>query len=451
MKFKHVLCWIRRDLRLQDHRALSEATHQAERVTLVFVFDATILTKLEDKDDKRVNFIHQSLEELGAALQAKGSSLVVRHGDPASEIPSLTKTLVADAVFCNRDYEPSAKTRDAAVEQALHKHGVAFQSFKDHVIFEGHEVLTQQKRPFQVFTPYKNAWLSRLDGRDELEYRADFARLTPAAQLEQHVQTIGMREIGFASSPLWLEAGERAAHARLKAFEKNIHLYHEARDFPAQSEGTSGLSVHLRFGTISIRELLRRSRAHRSPGAQTWLSELIWRDFFQAILDQFPEVATRTFRPEYNDLRWPGLPEHFDAWKTGKTGYPLVDAAMQHFATTGWMHNRLRMVVASFLVKDLLIDWRLGEAWFARKLLDFDLAANNGNWQWAASTGCDTQPYFRIFNPTTQSQRFDPRGEFIRQHLPELAHLTDKQIHLPRDPIVDHSLQRARALALYKK
>jgi deoxyribodipyrimidine photo-lyase len=268
-------------------------------------------------------------------------------------------------------------------------------------------------------------------------------------------------KIGFQSNSLWLKPGSKAAFERLKNFIKIVDRYDEYRDIPSV-EGTSGLSVHLRFGTISIRELIRQSLKKRNKGSQTWLSELIWRDFYFMILDQFPHVVNGAFKTEYDKIQWPGREEHFEAWCDGKTGYPIVDAAMRHFNKTGWMHNRLRMIVASFLVKDLLIDWRKGESYFARYLLDYDLSANNGGWQWCASTGCDAQPYFRIFNPVAQSKKFDPNGEFIRANVEELKDVSSKKIHEPMEsdlfsaqsylaPIVNHSTQRNLALKLFEK
>lgn len=458
-KYPQSLCWIRRDLRLSDHRALSEATRNSEKVGVVFVFDSTILDQLADRDDRRVSFIHQSLQELDEKLQAQGSKLIVLQGDPVKLIPQLAIRWKAQAVFTNRDYEPQAKDRDLSVENALQKNRIAFHSFKDQVIFERREILSGSGTPFRVFTPYKNTWLKRLhEDLDEIqEQTPDLSKLAARKTLEPWLQPWELRDLGFQKSTLWLEPGESAAHSRLKNFMRRIENYANQRDFPA-ADGTSGLSVHLRFGTLSIRHLVRAALSAPSKGSDTWLSELVWRDFYQMILDQFSHVVGHAFKQEYDAISWPGSEKHFELWCQGLTGYPLVDAAMRHFNATGWMHNRLRMIVASFLTKDLLVDWRKGEAYFARKLLDFDLAANNGGWQWSASTGCDAQPYFRIFNPITQSEKFDAEGEFIRSQIPELRGLSSKDIHFPQglarnypEPIVDHSQQREKALQLFGK
>lgn len=467
-RFRKSLVWIRRDLRLHDHAALAAATEQSDGVAVVFVFDTQILTHLKDRDDRRLTFIHRSLEEVDEKLRRVGSALIVRHGDPAVEIPRLAAEWEADAVFTARDYEPSARERDATVAKTLGEKGVAFETSKDSVIFEGGELLTQGGGPFRVYTPYSKAWLRRFEpARDAAEHRVRHLALVPTADLPCpfSLEAFGLGKLGFESTPLWLEPGEKAAKKRLDAFESRLADYPDARNYPAQA-ATSGISAHLRFGTVSIRECVRRALA-AGPAGHGWLRELIWRDFFQDVLFHHPHVVERPFREEYADIVYPGEDSHFEAWKEGRTGYPLVDAAMRHFNATGWMHNRLRMVCASFLTKDLLIDYRRGEGYFARYLLDFDLASNNGNWQWAASTGCDAQPYFRIFNPVSQSEKFDPEGVFIRQNVPELAELSNKAIHFPSaasamelaaagvklgetypEPVVDHAKQRERAIEL---
>jgi len=465
--FKRALCWIRRDLRLSDHTALAAATEQAEATAVVFVFDTNILDALEDRDDKRLTFIHRSLRELDEKLRACGSILLTGKGDPRTIVPSLARKLEVDAVFTARDYEPYAKERDAAVHQALAKHGIALRTEKDSVIFEGGEVLSGAGQPFRVFSPYARAWRKRFDARrDAAEHAPDLKAILPESVLAPFASPWSMHDIGFAESELWLDAGEEAGHERLQSFGTKIGGYDEARNFPSQ-EGTSGLSVHFRFGTISVREAVRRALEHGSEGADKWLNELIWRDFYQDVLHHHPHVVELPFQAQYGKLRYPGKDAHFEAWRDGQTGYPLVDAAMRCLNQTGWMHNRLRMVVASFLTKDLLVDYRKGEAHFARRLLDFDLASNNGGWQWAASTGSDPQPYFRIFNPITQSQKFDADGEFIRAYVPELRELTGRAIHFPSVatpmelkaagvelgvdyplPIVDHAEQRQRAIDL---
>ena len=388
------------------------------------------------------------------------------------------RRLGVSAVFANRDYEPQAKARDAAVADALGREGIAFEHFKDQVIFDGAEVLTQAGRPYTVFTPYKNAWLKRFGDDDAQAHIADDpGNSTGQLQPVPAASMPSLADIGFSPTnlrELGIVPGAGGAQALLDDFSGRIARYHEQRDFPAVN-GVSRLSVHLRFGTVSIRELLRRSLAAGArtgnEGAATWLSELIWREFYFMILDRFPHVVGAAFKPDYDAIRWESgarADELFAAWCEGRTGYPLVDAAMRQLNHSGYMHNRLRMVVASFLTKDLGIDWRRGEAYFAEHLNDFDLAANNGGWQWAASSGCDAQPWFRIFNPVTQSERFDPAGKFIRRYLPELARVPDKYIHAPwtmtvaqqatfgavigRDtpaPIVAHDEARLRTLERY--
>ena len=469
MLFKHSLCWLRRDLRLTDHRALTEACKNSEKVTLVFVFDITILSKLKDRNDRRVNFIYNSVCEIDQKLRKKGSALVILYGDAREIIPSFAKQISANAVFFNHDYEPLAKERDKAIAQSLKSLKIAYHHFKDQVIFESLEVVNKSGEPFRRFTPYKNAWLKKLTKKDYFNFRPNLKRLTPKKHLKRFLKIWTLNDLSFQKTELWLECGETAAERRLYSFLKKINDYCDARDFPS-IEGTSGLSVHLRFGTISIRKLVRLAIKRNYEGSNAWLSELIWRDFYQMILDRHPKVTTSTFQPQYNSIKWSGTDKFFRAWCFGVTGYPLIDAAMRHFNQTGWMHNRLRMIVASFLVKDLLVDWRKGEAYFSRFLLDFDLASNNGGWQWSASTGCDAQPLFRIFNPVTQSKRFDPEGRFIRSVIPELARFSNKDIHFPfstspeiqekafcevgKDypkPIVEHNIQRHRALEILQK
>ncbi len=457
-------------MRLKDHVALSEACRLSHEVVVVFVFDTTLLDKLKDKKDRRVTFIHQSLRELDEKIHKKGSALVVLHGDPKKEIPRLAREIKAEAVFTNRDYEPAAKQRDQAVQTVCGSSGIAFHDFKDQVIFEGDELLTKSGTPFKVFTPYKKTWLTALNPAHRHNHSPKLNRLLSAKHLKDYSRDWSLKKLGFESAKLWLTAGESGAATRLKKFKPHLNQYEKTRDFPALPLGTSGLSVHLRFGTVSIRSLVRLAQDIPGTGAQTWLSELIWRDFYQMILDRFPHVTTGCFKPEYDAIQWPGSNKHFKAWCAGLTGFPLIDAAMRHFQQTGWMHNRLRMIVASFLTKDLLVSWRKGERWFADHLLDFDFAANNGGWQWCASTGCDAQPYFRVFNPVTQSKKFDPEGQFIREQLPELAGFPNKRIHWPQEateeeqeqagcivgkdypkPLVVHSRQRIQAIELFKQ
>ena len=464
------LVWFRRDLRDFDHAALYHALKRSQTVYCVFIFDTEILDKLNNKVDRRVEFIWESVRELKAALQKNGGDLIVKHGKARDLIPQIALELNINAVFANHDYEPSAVARDDEVAANLAKNNIEFHSFKDQVIFEKDEVLSLSGKPYSVFTPYKNAHLKKLDDFYLKPYPVDLyiknlAKIAPAA-------LISLESMGFSRtnlSAMKLPTGMSGGAQLFANFEERMNHYKDARDFPAV-KGVSYLSVHLRFGTVSIRHLARQARNAANTGAQTWLNELIWRDFYFQILHHKPQVADgKAYKAEFENLDFPNNETLFNAWCEGKTGYPLIDAAMRQINQTGFMHNRLRMVVASFLVKDLLIDWRWGERYFAENLIDFDLSANNGGWQWAASTGCDAQPWFRIFNPVTQSERFDPQGKFIRKYVPELANCNDKEIHAPwqipslrqnlinvvidKDypaPIVEHAVQRALALGLYK-
>jgi len=469
-EYARALVWFRRDLRDFDHAALYQALKQARQVVCAFIFDREILDALADPADRRVEFIHASVSELQQALQRRGGGLVVRHGIARDEIVRLAAEIQADAVFFNHDDDPAALARDAAVEAALKRCSIAVHHAKDCVIFEREEVLTAAGTPFSVFTPYKNAWLRALAPFYLQAYPVDAYADRLAAQSSV---IPGLQDMGFVASnlrELKLPTGMSGGARLFGDFLQRIDRYQETRDFPAV-KGPSYLSVHLRFGTVSIRQLAAAAWQQGGRGAQTWLSELIWRDFYHQILWHRPDVAAgHAFKKQYDTLPWPNPPGHFAAWCEARTGYPLVDAAMRQLNQTGYMHNRLRMVAASFLTKDLLVDWRLGERYFADKLIDFDLAANSGGWQWAASVGCDAQPWFRIFNPVTQSERFDAQGAFIRRYLPELARVPDRYLHAPwtlpaaeqqrtgcvigRDypmPIVDHAVQRALALALFKQ
>jgi deoxyribodipyrimidine photo-lyase len=467
-RYETALVWFRRDLRNHDHAALHHALREAGAVHCAFVFDTGILDALP-REDRRVEFIWHALEELAAALESRGGALQVLHGDPRECIPALARDLGAAAVYVNHDYEPAAIARDADVARRLAAAGGVLHTFKDQVVFEKDEVLTREGRPFTVFTPYKRAWLAKLDaastGAHPVERHRDaLARVD--APPRPSLEAIGFRRTNLTR--MQLPTGMSGARRLLREFLNRIDDYHERRNFPAV-RGVSYLSVHLRFGTISIRELVREAGARAGDGAQTWLSELVWREFYFGILYHFPHVVGQAFRRDLDALAFEDPPGHFEAWCEGRTGYPLVDAAMRQLNQSGYMHNRLRMVAASFLAKDLQLDWRRGEAWFARQLNDFDLAANNGGWQWSASTGCDAQPWFRIFNPVTQSQKFDPGGKFIRLYVPELASVPDAFIHAPwtmspveqrasgvligKDypaPIVDHAEARLATLQRYK-
>ena len=483
------LVWLRRDLRCDDHAALFHALKSAKRVWCVFVFDTDILDALP-RQDRRVAFIRESLVELDEALRALAlrsgapspsmGGLIVRHGSSRTEVPKLAAELGVQAVYVNHDDEPHALARDAQVRGRLSDIGAALYTLKDHVVFERNEVLTGNDTPYGVFTPYKNAWLKKLEPfylqpYPVEKYAANLAPIPTSVCPADRAHVPTLPDIGFEPvDDLRVQPGMSGARALLDDFLGRIDQYGEARDFPAV-KGPSYLSTHLRFGTVSIRELaaLAWDRVQRgSEGARVWLSELIWRDFYHQVLFHHPHVVGHAYKREYDRIKWvTGAKSDalFAAWCEGRTGYPLVDAAQRQLNQTGYMHNRLRMVTASFLIKDLGIDWRRGEAYFAEKLLDFDLAANNGGWQWAASSGCDAQPYFRIFNPISQSEKFDPAGKFIRRYVPELARLPDAALHAPwlarpadlaaaddvvigRDypqPIVQHDLARADTLARY--
>ncbi|MBN9368025.1 MAG: deoxyribodipyrimidine photo-lyase [Comamonadaceae bacterium] len=470
------LVWMRRDLRCDDHAALYHALRRYERVYCAFVFDTGILDALPSRGDRRVAFIHASVQALDEGLRqlaarsgAPGGGLIVRHGPARECIVQLARSLGVREVLANRDYEPEAIARDRHVAEALRAEGIAFSDYKDQVLLERDEVLTRQGQPYSVFTPYKRAWLDRLDAFQRTPYPVErHARHLAAPPQGETLPSLA--RLGFALADpgaLPLPTGMQGAQRLLRDFVPRMAAYHAARDYPGR-KGVSYLSVHLRFGTVSIRQLAdlaARQAAQGCAGAQAWLSELAWRDFYFMILWHHPHVVTQSFRPAYDRVQWDDAPELWQAWCEARTGYPLVDAAMRQLRQTGYMHNRLRMVVASFLTKDLGIDWRRGERYFAEHLNDYDLAANNGGWQWAASTGCDAQPWFRIFNPVTQSQKFDPGGAFIRRYLPELAQVPDAHIHFPAAmkplelqacglrlgqdyplPVVDHASARERTL-----
>ncbi|MDZ4356560.1 MAG: deoxyribodipyrimidine photo-lyase [Variovorax sp.] len=477
------LMWFRRDLRAQDNAALYHALKACRQVWCVFVFDTDILEGLP-RADRRVEFIRESLVELDVRLRAlgrehgtEGVGLIVLHGPATQAIPALAQRLGAQAVFANHDDEPAALARDAKVFGDLAHAGILLHSHKDHVIFERREVLTQAGHAFGVFTPYKNAWLKALTPFHLKAYPvASYAKSLAGVPAEYAVAVPGLPDIGFEPTNLAqlpMPTGASGAHQLFEDFVERIDRYDEARNFPAV-KGPSYLSVHLRFGTISIRQLASvayQMHLQGMAGASTWLSELIWRDFYHQVLANFPHVVEKAFKPEYDHIKFEHgkhAKELFAAWCEGRTGYPLVDAAMHQINQTGYMHNRLRMVVASFLVKDLGLHWQWGERYFAEHLIDFDLAANNGGWQWASSSGCDAQPYFRIFNPVSQSEKFDPSGKFIRRYLPQLAGLPDAAIHAPWQandielaaagvvlgetyprPVVDHAEARERTLLRY--
>ena len=463
------LVWLRRDLRLSDHAALHAATREgAGPVWLAFVFDSAILDALP-RQDRRVELILEALQDIERRLRerAPGLGLIVRHGDAAQQLPRLVRELGATRLVFAHDDDPYALRRDAAVRQALP--GVRVDSVQDVTVFERSQLLTGAGKPYTVFTPYKNAWLKALQGAQLAPREPELQRLT-ATPLATGLPRLG--EIGFEPTDLhaFWRGGESTARQHLQRFvAQRLHDYRSQRDLPALP-GTSGLSPALRFGLLAVRELARAAcERGASEGAQTWLSELIWRDFYHQVLHHHPGVVDGPLKQEYARIRWFEGPEAdalFAAWCEGRTGYPLVDAGMRQLRQTGFMHNRLRMLTASFLCKDLGLDWRRGEAWFAEQLLDFDLASNSGGWQWAASCGCDAQPWFRIFNPVTQSQKFDAQARFILRWLPELAPLDRAALHAPwlaaplqlgglrlgvdyPMPVVDHAQARQQTLARY--
>jgi deoxyribodipyrimidine photo-lyase len=471
------IVWLRRDLRLGDNVALERAATESKRVVCAFVLDPGIL-RGDEMGAPIVQFFFDALAELRATLRERGSDLALLEGDFAAELGALAKRVGAQGIFFNVDYEPAALARDAEVRAALEKRGLAVASFTDHVYFAADENLKADGAPYTVFTPFKRRWLERLEREPRPPARSHEAlarRLAKAEVIGTTRDVPTPESYGHASSPHFPKGGEKRAHALLDAFTaSHIAAYADARNFP-ELPGTSHLSPHLRAGTIGIRTCVQAAldaRAHargeRLTGIETWLSELIWRDFYMQILANFPHVAHDPFVAAAKKLQYRNAEAEWKAWCQGRTGYPIVDAAMIQLNTYGWMHNRLRMIVASFLTKHLLIDYRKGERYFAQHLADYDLAANNGGWQWASSTGTDAAPYFRVFNPTLQSKKFDPDGTFIRAMIPALAKLPSPAIHEPwtlsplesealgfrvgRDypePIVDHAMARKRALDAY--
>lgn len=430
------IMWHRRDLRLHDNAALYYALKAGRPVLPLFIFDKDILDHLDDKRDRRVEFIYKEVLKLQEALQKMGSSLLVRYGQPLEIFNQLASEYTIANVFTNYDYETYAKGRDAEVATYLKSVGAGFHSYKDQAILDRDEVLTGTGKPYTVFGPYSRNWLSKLADPFYLKsYPTEkyFDRLfkTPPTS------TVMLDDMGF--EPLGEHFPKPTVSAEL------LSDYQKMRDYPAE-RGTSELGIHLRFGTISIRDLARQAQK-TSP---TFLSELCWRDFYFQVLDHFPHVEQHAFRREYDNIKFLNRPEDIERWQTGTTGYPLVDAGMRQLNETGWMHNRVRMVVASFCIKHLLIDWRIGEAYFAQKLRDFDLSANNGGWQWAAGSGTDAAPYFRVFNPTAQAEKFDPKGVYIRRWVPEYNSPPGAPVTYPA-PMIDHAFARQRVVEVYKE
>ena len=426
-----VIFWFRRDLRLEDNAGLYEALTAGFPVLPIFIFDTNILNQLENRKDLRVQFIHNRLVQLTRRLESLGSTLRVFYGTPFESFSQIIRELPnLKSVFTNNDYEPYARIRDEEIKKLLTERGVDFRTVKDHVIFEKEEVMKEDGTPYTVFTPYRNKWMAKIN---------DFH--TKTHRSKEHLQNL--KKTPPMHFPSLKELNFRQAEGGIPEMEINrrvIKEYHETRDFPAIN-GTSKLSIHLRFGTLSIRELVRVAQEL----SVTWLNELIWREFYQMILWHFPDSVHRAFKAQYNKIPWRNNETEFLAWCNGETGYPIVDAGMRELNSTGYMHNRVRMIVASFLTKHLLIDWRWGERYFAEKLIDFELASNVGGWQWAAGSGCDAAPYFRVFNPELQTKKFDPNQEYIRKWVPEYQELT-----YPR-PVVEHNFARQRAIETYKK
>jgi deoxyribodipyrimidine photo-lyase len=430
---KVTLFWMRRDLRLYDNAALYESLKSSSQVLTVFIFDSAILKRLHDIDDARVSFIYDQLAELKTVLQKKyQSDLEIRHGDVISVFKTLLHDFQVSEVFTNHDDEPMAIERDQKVLSLLKTMGIELRTFKDQTVFERNEITADSGKNYTIYTPYKKKWLASLTDfylkKYPVEnYTKSFAHIKTPSKMPT------LESLGFQRSKIKIPP--------LEVSDKVLKDYHKTRDFPALENGTSRLGCHLRFGTISIRELATEARKLND----TYLSELIWRDFFMQILFHYPRVVNQSFRPEYDKIAWRKNQSDFDRWCNGETGYPIVDAGMRELNATGHMHNRVRMIVASFLTKHLLIHWYEGERYFARKLLDYDLSANNGNWQWAAGTGCDAAPYFRIFNPYTQTEKFDPEMRYVKSWVPELN--TAKY----PPPIVDHAQARERCLTEFKK
>lgn len=422
--------WFRRDLRVHDNTALFHALNSGLKVLPVFIFDTEILKSLPH-DDKRVSFIYQALNHINNQLAVQKTAVRIFNGTPGDVFRQILESYDVQIVFANHDYEPYAIERDLKVEEILSEKGILFRSFKDQVIFEKSEVVKASGDPYTVFTPYSHRWLEKLNSSDEALKRMDSENFLYNLLPANHEYSFYLDEIGFSETK-----------KIFKPFQLNrpiLESYHETRNFPAL-DSTSRAGVHLRFGTVSIRELVSEARQLDA----TWLNELVWREFFAQILWHFPHVVDQPFNQKYQFIQWQNDENLFECWCKGMTGYPLVDAGMRELNATGFMHNRVRMVTASFLVKHLLVNWQWGEAYFAEKLLDFDLSANNGNWQWAAGTGCDAAPYFRIFNPASQADKFDKQGIYIRKWVPEFGTAS-----YPK-PVIDHNFARSRCLETYK-
>ena len=421
--------WFRRDLRLKDNHGLYQALESEKKVLPIFIFDEDILDLLENKSDKRVDFIVQALQTLNSFLKSKNKGIKIFKGKPLEIYKKLTENYEIEAVYSNEDYEPYAIKRDQEIADFLASKNINFHQFKDQVIFHKDEIVKADKKPYTVYTPYSKLWLNEFQKIDlqgfPSEKKLDNLLDIPFEELK-------IEDIGFQKTDLAFEVPEADLHI--------IKTYEETRNFPAV-KGTTQLGVHLRFGTISVRKLAKIAKENNL----TFLKELIWREFFMQILYHFPKVVNHSFKSKYDAIPWENNPEFLEKWKAGKTGFPIVDAGMRELNTTGFMHNRVRMITASFLIKHLLTDWRIGEAYFAEKLMDYDLSANNGNWQWCASSGCDAAPYFRIFNPDEQQKKFDPDFKYIKKWIPEFG-----TKYYPK-PIVEHKKAREKVLKVYKE
>jgi deoxyribodipyrimidine photo-lyase len=431
---KIAIFWFRRDLRLSDNAALYHALRSGYAVLPVFIFDTQILNALQDRADRRVNFIYETLTNLRQELEKMGSTLYTCYGSPLEMWEKITQDFEVAAVYTNHDYEPYAKLRDEQVADFLAQKNITFHTYKDQCIFEKNEVVKDDGKPYTIFTPYSKKWKARLTDYQLKSYPTEkyFANFYAVKNTTVPLSWIALEAMNFQAIQFDFPT---------KNIEENIiRQYAEKRDFPA-IKGTTRLSVHLRFGTLSIRQLARIGNALN----EKWLNELIWRDFYMMILWHFPHVVHQAFKPQYDKVQWRNNEKEFEAWCKGQTGYPIVDAGMRELNATGFMHNRVRMITASFLVKHLLIDWRWGEAYFAEKLLDFDLSANNGSWQWAASSGCDAAPYFRVFNPLEQTKKFDGQLQYIKKWVPEFNSFSYAK------PIVEHKFARERVLKVYKE
>lgn len=428
MKSKISVFWFRRDLRVEDNVGLYHALQSDHPVLPIFIFETDILDKLESKHDRRVDYIHQALSAIDEQLKAYNSALKTYHGNPLEVFKSLLEEYDIQSVFCNRDYEPQAIERDASIFYYLQERNIPLKAYKDQVIFDKKDILKNDDTPYVVYTPYARKWREKLTAKDYQAYQPDLKNL-----LQQNSSNIHtLNDIGFEKTNILYTKPELDAQI--------INEYDKQRDYPAL-QGTTRLATALRFGTISIRKCVAFALQHN----QTWLGELIWREFYMQILYHFPHVVNKPFKPKYEFIEWRIDEEGFKKWCEGKTGYPIVDAGMRELNQTGFMHNRVRMITASFLCKHLLIDWSWGEAYFAKKLDDYDLSANNGNWQWVAGSGCDAAPYFRVFSPMAQTDKFDKNLKYIKKWVPELN--TSKY----PEPMVDHKFARERVLAAYAK